>query len=122
MPRLAELGVPIALTIAGDGLLEGADCQWLRPGLAIVGIGTRTNESGCAQLSGWLESHGMTCLTVRFDPVCQHLTGCIQTIAPDRVVVRSETLPPETIPLLRKSGFPRDLVRRVRRDPRTLRL
>jgi len=103
--RLAELGVPIALTIAGNGLLEGADCLWLRPGLAIVGIGVRTNESGYGQLRGWLESHGMTCLATRFDPVCQHLTGCLQMIAPDHVLARSETLPPETIPLLRKSGL-----------------
>jgi len=103
--RLAELGVPIALTIAGDGLLEGADCHWLRPGLAIVGTGVRTNQSGFAQLRGWLEGHGITCLATRFDPVCQHLTGCIQSVAPDRVLVRSEAIPPETIPMLRKSGF-----------------
>ena len=103
--RLAELGIPIALTIAGDGLLEGADCHWLRPGLAIVGTGVRTNESGYAQLRDWLVSHGITCLATRFDPICQHLTGCVQSVAPDRVFVRSETIPPETIPLLRKSGF-----------------
>ncbi len=103
--RLVELGVPIALTIAGDGLLEGADCHWLRPGLAIVGTGVRTNQSGFAQLRGWLEGHGITCLATRFDPVCQHLTGCIQSVAPDRVLVRSETIPPETITILRKIGF-----------------
>jgi len=103
--RLAEIGVPIALTIAGDGLLEGADCHWLHPGLAIVGTGVRTNESGYAQLRGWLEGHGITCLATRFDSVCQHLTGCVQAVAPDRVFVRSEAVPPETIPLLRKSGL-----------------
>ncbi len=103
--RLAELGVPIALTIAGDGLLEGADCHWLRPGLAIVGTGVRTNERGFAQLRGWLEGHGITCLATRFDPVCQHLTGCVQAVAADRVLVRAEVIPPETIPMLRKSGF-----------------
>ncbi len=103
--RLAELGVPIALTIGGDGLLEGADCHWLRAGTAIVGTGVRTNASGFAQLRDWLERHGITCLATRFDPVCQHLTGCIQAVAPDRVFVRSEVLPAETIPLLRKSGF-----------------
>jgi len=103
--RLAEIGVPIALTVGGDGLLEGADCHWLRPGLAIVGIGVRTNESGLAQLSGWLERHGITVVATRFDPVCQHLTGCLQSVAPDRVLVRAEVIPPETIPLLRKSGF-----------------
>ncbi len=103
--RLAELGVPIALTIGGDGLLEGADCHWLRPGLALVGTGVRTNHSGLTQLRSWLEGHGITCLATRFDPVCQHLTGCVQAVAPDRVLVRSEVLPPETIPLLRKSGF-----------------
>lgn len=103
--RLAELGVPIALTIGGDGLLEGADCHWLRPGLAIVGAGVRTNSSGLAQLSGWLEHHGITCLATRFDPVCQHLTGCLQAIAPDHVLARAEVIPPETIPMLRKSGF-----------------
>jgi N-dimethylarginine dimethylaminohydrolase len=103
--RLAELGVPIALTIAGDGLLEGADCHWLRPGLAIVGTGIRTNESGFVQLRDWLAGHGITCLATRFDSVCQHLTGCVQSVAPDRVFVRSEVIPPETIPLLRKSGF-----------------
>ena len=103
--RLAELGVPIALTIAGDGLLEGADCHWLRPGLAIVGTGVRTNESGFEQLCRWLEGHGITCLATGFDPVCQHLTGCVQAVAADRVLVRAEVIPPETIPLLRKSGF-----------------
>ena len=103
--RLAELGVPIALTIAGDGMLEGADCLWLRPGLAIVGTGIRTNESGFAQLRNWLEGQGVTCLATRFDPVCQHLTGCIQVVAPDHVLVRSEAIPAEAIPLLRKSGF-----------------
>ena len=48
--RLADLGVPVALTIAGDGLLEGADCHWLRADLALVGIGVRTNKSGYDQL------------------------------------------------------------------------
>ena len=103
--RIAELGAPIALTIARDGLLEGADCQWLRPGLALVGTGVRTNQAGFDQLRAWLEGHGMRCLQTRFDPAVQHLTGCLQSSAPDRVLVRPEVLPPETIPLLRKSGF-----------------
>lgn len=103
--RLAELGVPIGLTIGGAGLLEGADCLWLRPGLALVGTGVRTDADGFEQLRRWLEAQGTTCLATGFAGVCQHLTGCVQVVAPDHVLVRSETLPPETIPLLRKSGF-----------------
>jgi len=103
--RLAELGVPVALTIAGDGLLEGADCHWLRPGLALVGTGVRTNKSGYEQLRSRLEGLGVRCMSTRIDPSVQHLTGCLQSVAPDHVLVRPEALPPETIPLLRKSGF-----------------
>jgi N-dimethylarginine dimethylaminohydrolase len=103
--RLADLGVPIALTIAGDGLFEGADGHWLRPGLAMVGTGVRTNRAGYEQLRVRLENLGARCISTRIDPVVQHLTGCLQSIAPDRVLVRPEALPPETIPILRKSGF-----------------
>ena len=103
--RLAELGMPIALTISGSGLLETADCHWLRPGLAMIGVGERTNAEGCRQLREWLEGQGVDCIVSRFDPQGQHLTGCLQAISDDRILIRPKLLPPETMPLLRKSGF-----------------
>ena len=120
--RLAGLGIPVALTIAGDGLLEGADCHWLRPGLALVGTGVRTNKSGYEQLRLRLEGLGARCMSTRIDPMVQHLTGCVQSIAPDHVLVRPEALPAETIPLLRKTGFKVTTFARVRGDPRSLRV
>ncbi len=44
-----DAGIPVIGRIEGDGLLEGGDVAWLDERTVAVGIGPRTNASGCAQ-------------------------------------------------------------------------
>ena len=47
--RLAELSVPIILSIGGSGTFEGADAMWVGSDTVILGRGLRTNDAGPGQ-------------------------------------------------------------------------
>lgn len=102
---LAELGVPIALTVGGRGTLEGADCMWLAPDKAVCGVGMRTNDEGYAQLRDLLRRNGVECIRVPLAPGVQHLLGLLQIVAPDRAMVRVEQADPALLEVLRARGF-----------------
>src|SRR5260370_14394283 len=87
---LANLGVPIALTINGTGLLEGADLLWVSTKAVLCGVGRRTNESGQRQVAKLLETLDVECRPVPVPKGVQHLLGCVQVVSPERALVRTE--------------------------------
>lgn len=56
---LASLGVPIIKTINGDGYFEGASAMWVDRETVVIGTGSRTNESGAAQVESELRNIGV---------------------------------------------------------------
>jgi arginine deiminase len=56
---LASLGIPIIKTINGDGYFEGACAMWVNSETVIIGIGSRSNESGTQQVESELRNIGV---------------------------------------------------------------
>jgi arginine deiminase len=87
---LANLRVPIELTINGTGLLEGSDLLWVSPKVVLCGVGRRTNESGQRQVAKLLETLDVECRPAPVPKEVQHLLGCVQVVSPERALVRAE--------------------------------
>ena len=87
---LAKAGIPILATIHGDGLMEGADCLWVRPDLVLIGVGHRTNAAGLAQLIGLLSRMGVATRSVPVPRGAQHLLGVVVPLDHNLVAVDSE--------------------------------
>ena len=102
---LARIGVPIAVTIGGSGVCEGADWIWLRPDLALCGLGPRTNREGFDQVRAVLEPRGVRCVAAPFPLVCMHLMGCVRIVSAERALVRSDDAQPELLATLADAGY-----------------
>ncbi|MGD9137712.1 MAG: arginine deiminase family protein, partial [Desulfobacterales bacterium] len=76
--RLADMGVPIVKSVRGTGTFEGADLMWLRPDVAIVGRGLRTNDEGAAQMASILTEMGAEVVQVDQPYGTMHLMGCLR--------------------------------------------
>jgi N-dimethylarginine dimethylaminohydrolase len=87
---LAAAGIPIIATIHGDGIMEGADCLWMRPNLVLIGVGHRTNASGLAQLVAVLSRMGVATRAVPVPRGSQHLLGVVTPLDHDLAVVDRE--------------------------------
>ena len=87
---LANLRVPISLTINGTGLLEGSNLLWVSPKAVLCGVGRRTNQSGQRQVAKLLETLDVECRPVPVPKEVQHLLGCMQVVSPERALVRTE--------------------------------
>jgi len=102
---LAEIGVPIALSVGGRGTFEGADCIWLTADRVLCGVGVRTNEEGYAQVHDLLERNGIECIRVPVPSAVQHLLGLLQIVAPGRALVREQHAGDELLRVLREHSF-----------------
>ena len=102
---LANLGVPIALTINGTGLLEGSDLLWVSPKTVLCGVGRRTNEFGQGQVAKLLETLDVECRPVPVPKEVQHLLGCVQVVSPERALVRTEIAPDSLLTELARLGL-----------------
>jgi N-dimethylarginine dimethylaminohydrolase len=76
--RLADMGVPIVKSVRGTGTFEGADLMWLRPDVAIVGRGLRTNDEGAAQMASILTEMGAEVVQVDQPYGTMHLMGSLR--------------------------------------------
>lgn len=56
---LAHLGVPIVLSVHGNGTFEGGDMMVVNDDLALIGRGLRTNDAGARQVEDMLRSVGI---------------------------------------------------------------
>jgi N-dimethylarginine dimethylaminohydrolase len=102
---LADLGVPVALTVGGAATFEGADALWIDPRHVLCGLGRRTNADGLARIRQALDLEGVRCTAVPVPDGVQHLLGCVQIVSPERVLVRTELASTELVDALRAAGL-----------------
>ena len=102
---LAELGVPTVRTIAESGTFEGADALWLRPGLAAIGHGRRTNAAGADQAARVVHELGGTVVDVKVPDTIQHLLGLVQVLDEDLLAVRVDLVRPRDLASLKAQSF-----------------
>jgi arginine deiminase len=102
--RLADLGVPIARTVGGSGVFEGADAMWLDADTALVGRGMRTNAAGAAQVEATLAELGVKSIPLDVPVSAMHLMGQIRIVDRDLAFVTDADSTPAAR-VLRDRGF-----------------
>lgn len=103
---LADLGVPILMSVRGDGTFEGADCCWVDHDLCFLAEGLRTNRAGADQVEWMLRSLGVTgVVRVGLTYGAMHLDGCLSILDRDLAVVWPHRTPLAVVRTLRERGF-----------------
>ena len=103
--RLANMGVPIVRTVRGRGTFEGADAMWLRPDVAIVGRGLRTNDEGAAQIAATLQEMGAEVLKVDLPYGSMHLMGMLRIADKDLAIAYPTRLVHRAVEALKRCGY-----------------
>lgn len=103
--RLAALGVPILLSVHGDGVFEGADALWVDEDTALVATGLRTNEAGADQVSWVLRNIGAEVVHVDLPFGSMHLMGTLRLAGPGIAVGCPGRIPHRAVRLLRERGY-----------------
>lgn len=104
--NLARLGIPIVLSVHGNGTFEGADLLIVNEDLAFVGRGLRTNERGAHQVEQLLGNIGFSAI-VRVDlrDGCMHLDCALSIIDRDLALAAPGQLSPVARTALQRHGF-----------------
>jgi len=102
---LANLHIPIALTVGADATFEGADALWLTPRTVLCGRGMRTNDRGYETIREFLLANDVECLAFPLHRSMQHLQGCVQIVSSTRAFVRTELVEESAVRLLTDRGF-----------------
>lgn len=103
--RLADLGVPIVLSVHGSGTFEGADALWIDEGTVLLASGLRTNESGAAQVERLLHGMGVEVVRVGLPFGSMHLLGEVNLAGPDLAFARAGRVPYQAVEALRARGY-----------------
>lgn len=103
--RLAEQGVPIVKTVRGTGTFEGADLMWLRPDVAIIGRGLRTNDEGMAQVTDLLTEMGVVVVQVDQPYGTMHLMGSLRFADQDLGLAYPNRLAHRAVEALKRCGI-----------------
>lgn len=103
--RLAELGVPILLSVRGEGVFEGADALWVDEGTVLLTTGLRTNEDGAAQVEWLLRGMGVEVVRVGLPYGSMHLLGTVNLVGPDLAVAWPGRAPYRAVEVLRAKGY-----------------
>jgi N-dimethylarginine dimethylaminohydrolase len=103
---LGGLGVPILMSVHGDGTFEGADLSWVDENLCFLAEGLRTNTAGADQVERMLREIGVKDV-VRVDLPwgAMHLDGVLNFLDRDLAVVWPRRTPFKVVNVLRKRGF-----------------
>ena len=102
---LAQIGVPILKTIAGDGMFEGANAMWVDRHTCVVSTGSRCNRSGYEQVKTELERMGVTVYHMQQPYSNIHIDGIMNAISHDKVLVHAAQVPYDIIDMLKKKGY-----------------
>jgi N-dimethylarginine dimethylaminohydrolase len=103
---LAELGVPILMSVRGNGTFEGADCCWIDDDLCFLAEGLRTNREGADQVEWMLRQIGVReVVRVGLPYGAMHLDGCLSILDRDLAVVWPHRTPLAVVQTLRRRGF-----------------
>jgi len=84
--RLADLGVPILMSVHGRGTFEGADAAWLDEKSVLLARGRRTNREGAEQVAAILTGIGVTTIQVDLPDDGMHLMGQLRFLDKRTVV------------------------------------
>lgn len=103
--RLAELGIPILLSVHGEGTFEGADAAWIDLETVLLATGLRTNARGAAQVAGLLEKMGVEVIRVGLPYGTMHLMGQLRLVDRDLAVAWPGRVPHAAVEALRARGF-----------------
>lgn len=90
---LARMGCPILRTISGSGVAEGGSFAWLNPTTAVIGISSRTTESGADQIEEVLRMQGVELLRIQLTGYRLHIDGVFVMLAPDLAIANIALLP-----------------------------
>ncbi len=91
--KVAELGMPVYRTIAGEGLMEGGSFCLLDETHAAIGMSFRGNDSGADQVEEILELLGIKLIRVPLPGFAMHLDGGIVMVDHRKAIVNVERLP-----------------------------
>lgn len=103
--RLAQLGIPILLTIRGTGTFEGADAAWLDERTVLLATGMRTNSQGAAQLTALLHEMDVEVVPVGLPYGAMHLMGQLRFTDRAQAIVWPGRVPYTAVEALRARGF-----------------
>ncbi|MDX1579088.1 MAG: arginine deiminase family protein [Gemmatimonadota bacterium] len=103
--RLADLGVPILRSVAGEGTFEGADAAWLDDDTILVGQGLRTNAEGAFQVAGTLAEQEVGSLVIDLPHGSMHLMGELRIVDRDLAFARAGRLAWSALEALRARGY-----------------
>jgi N-dimethylarginine dimethylaminohydrolase len=102
---LAELGVPILMSVHGTGTFEGADIVYLDQGVVLVSFGMRSNREGCRQVAAMLSDIGMEPVIVEMPYGTGHIDGGLSIVDRRKAIVRPYHCPYGAIEQLRRLGY-----------------
>jgi N-dimethylarginine dimethylaminohydrolase len=103
---LAQLGVPILMSVHGSGTFEGADAIWVDDDCCFLAEGLRTNEEGANQVERMLREIGVAeVVRVGLPHGAMHLDGLLALIDRDLAVVWPRRTPFKVVETLRKRGY-----------------
>lgn len=103
--RLAALGVPILLSVRGQGTFEGADAIWVDRETVLLATGLRTNEAGADQVEALLRSMGVAVVRVALSYGSLHLLGVVNLAGPNLAVAWPWRVPHRVVEALRERGY-----------------
>lgn len=102
---LAELGVPILMSVHGSGTFEGADIVHLDEGVVLVSFGMRSNREGCRQVAAMLKDIGLEPALVEMPYGTGHIDGGLAVIDRRKALVRPYHCPYGAIEQLTRLGY-----------------
>jgi N-dimethylarginine dimethylaminohydrolase len=102
--RLADLGIPVLLSVRGSGTFEGADAMHIAPGHVLLARGLRTNAEGARQVQVLLGELDLRVTIVDLVPGTMHLMGVLRIPVQGRAFVWSGRFPEEALRALQASG------------------
>lgn len=104
--RVAELGIPIVKTIAGDGIFEGANAMWVDRKSVILSLSSRANRSGYEQMETELRRQGVTEIIPMMIPYGHaHIDGLLNLASHDVAMIHASQVPYYVVDILKKKGF-----------------
>lgn len=103
---LARLGVPILMSVHGNGTFEGADVMWVNRDLCFLAEGLRTNTEGANQVERMLKEIGVAdVVRVQLPWGAMHLDGLLNILDNDLAVVWPRRTPFPVVRTLKDRGF-----------------
>lgn len=103
---LGRLGVPILMTVHGNGTFEGADVSWVDKDLCFLAEGLRTNQEGADQVERMLREIGVKdVVRVGLPYGAMHLDGLLNFLDRDLATIWPRRTPYKIVQTLKSRGF-----------------